>query len=137
MSVGLLRTGKQGCFLVHSGALLLTVDSLALLLTVRASLLTVLASTYSWSFCAYSGKVRPIRALRDGKAKKLNCKQKAPTVSKKASPRRIQSIYLHRSGPLLENGLDRPRNCYGRYGFASFYNISISTVGVDGARDSL
>ena len=31
-----------------------------------------------------------------------------------------QSIYLHRSGPLLENGLDRPENCYGRYGFASF-----------------
>ena len=31
-----------------------------------------------------------------------------------------QSIYLHRSGPLLENGLDRPKNRYGRYGFPSF-----------------
>ena len=28
------------------------------------------------------------------------------------------SIYHHRSGPLLENGLDRPENRYGRYGFA-------------------
>ena len=47
-------------------------------------------------------------------------------------------IYLHRSGPLLENGLDRPENCYGRYGFASFFaSISISTVGVDGATASL
>ena len=33
-----------------------------------------------------------------------------------------------------KNGLDRPENRYGRYGFASFYSISISTVGVDGAR---
>ena len=31
-----------------------------------------------------------------------------------------KSIYLHRSGPRLENGLDRPENGYGRYGFASF-----------------
>ena len=45
-----------------------------------------------------------------------------------------QSIYLHRSGPLLENSLDRPKNCYGRYGLPSFYSISISTVGLDGAR---
>ena len=45
-----------------------------------------------------------------------------------------QSIYLHRSGPLLENGLDRPKSRYGRSGFASFYSIFISTVGVDGAR---
>ena len=47
------------------------------------------------------------------------------------------SIYLNRSGPLLENGLDRPENRYGRYGFASCPSIFISTVGVDGARDSL
>ena len=40
-----------------------------------------------------------------------------------------ESIYLHRSGPLLENGLDRPENRCGRYGFASFSSISISTVG--------
>ena len=45
-----------------------------------------------------------------------------------------QSIYLHCSGPLLENGLDRPEHRYGGYGFASFYSISISTIGVDGAR---
>ena len=46
----------------------------------------------------------------------------------------IQSIYLHRSGALLENGLDRPENYYGRHGPASFYSISLSSVGVDGAR---
>ena len=45
-----------------------------------------------------------------------------------------QSIYLHRGGPLLENGLDKPKNRCGRYGFPSFYSISIFTVGVDGAR---
>ena len=48
--------------------------------------------------------------------------------------RRNKSIYLHRSGPLPENGLDRPKNRYGRYGFPSFYSIFISTVGVDEAR---
>ena len=32
-----------------------------------------------------------------------------------------KSIYLHRSGPLLENALDRPENGYGRYGFAGFF----------------
>ena len=45
-----------------------------------------------------------------------------------------KTIYLHRSGPLLENGLDRPKNHCGRYGFPSFYSISISTVGVVEAR---
>ena len=47
-----------------------------------------------------------------------------------------ESICLHRSGPLLENGLDRRKNRYGRHGFPSVYSISISTVGVDGARFS-
>ena len=42
-----------------------------------------------------------------------------PTVSH-VGRRQNQSIYLHRSGPLLENGLDRPKNRYGRYGFPSF-----------------
>ena len=31
-----------------------------------------------------------------------------------------ESIQLHRSGSVLEHGLDRPENRYGRYGFASF-----------------
>ena len=48
-----------------------------------------------------------------------------------------ESIYLHRSGPLLENGLDRPENRFVRYGFASFSSISIATAGLDGARASL
>ena len=46
----------------------------------------------------------------------------------------MKVIYLHRSVLLLENGLDKPENRYGRYGFASFSSISIPTVGVDGAR---
>ena len=45
-----------------------------------------------------------------------------------------ESIYLHRSGPLLENGPDRPKNRCGGYGFASFSSISISTEALDGAR---
>ena len=44
-----------------------------------------------------------------------------------------ETIYLHRSGALLENGLDRPKNRYGRYGFPGFYSISISSAGVDEA----
>ena len=36
------------------------------------------------------------------------------------SARGKETIYLHRSGPLLENGLDRPKNRYGRYGFPVF-----------------
>ena len=47
------------------------------------------------------------------------------------------STYLHRAGPLLENGLDRPEHRYGKYGFASFSSSSISTVGVAGARVSV
>ena len=35
--------------------------------------------------------------------------------------REYESIYLHRTGALFENGLDRPENRYGRYGFASFF----------------
>ena len=34
-----------------------------------------------------------------------------------------KSIYLHRSGPLLGNGLDRPESCYGSYRFASSSKI--------------
>ena len=56
------------------------------------------------------------------------------TVVAATQHRGNESIYPHRSGPLLENGLARPKNRYGRYGFPSFYSISISTVGVDGAR---
>ena len=36
-------------------------------------------------------------------------------LSLRISYRGNQSIYLHHSGPLLENGLDRPKNRYGRY----------------------
>ena len=58
--------------------------------------------------------------------------QRTPIVRFEAGE--YQSIYLHRGGLLLENGLDRPKNHYGRYGFPRVYSISISTVGVDGAR---
>ena len=35
-------------------------------------------------------------------------------------PEKSETIYLHRSGPLLENGLDRPNIRYGRCGFPGF-----------------
>ena len=62
-----------------------------------------------------------------------NISEKSEQIGTKLN-RGNESIYLHRSGPLLENGLDRPKNCYGRYGFPSFYTIFISTVGVAGGR---
>ena len=40
--------------------------------------------------------------------------------SELSESRAKETIYLHRSGPLLENGLDRPKNRYGRCGFPSF-----------------
>ena len=43
---------------------------------------------YNWSFLAYSGQVRLIRALRDCKQRRLTVSKEAPTVSKKASPKR-------------------------------------------------
>ena len=84
----------DAAFLLTVGSFLLTVELfysqltiLVFLLTVGAFLLTVLASlTYSWSFFAYSGKVRLIRALRDCKQRSLTVSKKAPTVSKKAFP---------------------------------------------------
>ena len=42
-------------------------------------------------------------------------------ISRGRGHRGNESIYLHRSGPLLENGLDRPKNRYGRYGLAKFF----------------
>ena len=52
----------------------------------------------------------------------------------------MQLSEVHRSGPILKNGLDRPENRYGRYGFfAGFspaYSIYLAWL-VDGARDSL
>ena len=43
--------------------------------------------TYSWSFFAYNSEVRLIRALRDCKQRSLAVSKKAPTASKKASPK--------------------------------------------------
>ena len=44
-------------------------------------------------------------------------------ISRKLSiPQGKKSIHLHRSDPLLENGLDRRENRYGRYGFATFFH---------------
>ena len=36
----------------------------------------------------------------------------------------IKVMYLQRRGPLLENGLDKPKNRYGRYGFLVFTAFS-------------
>ena len=62
------------------------------------------------------------------------------TICRPSAGKMKVSICSDRSGPLLENGLGRPENRYGRYGFASFFSfvsISISTVVLDGARVSL
>ena len=71
-----------------SGAFLLTIDNFCMF-------------TYSWSFCAYSFSFFAYswsffayswsfcvsnKGLEGLQAKNLNCKQEAPTVSKKASP---------------------------------------------------
>ena len=66
----------------------LTVDNFSFLLTVLASLLTVLA------FFAYSGKVRLIRALRNCKQRSLTVSKKAPTVSKKTPPN-FYGVFSH------------------------------------------
>ena len=42
---------------------------------------------YNWSFFAYSVKVCLIRALRDCKQRSLTVSKKAPTVSKKLTPK--------------------------------------------------
>ena len=84
----------DGAFVLTVGSVLLTVELfylqltiLAFLLTVGASLLTVLAfAAYSWSFFAYSEKVRLLRALRDCKQRSSTVSREAPTVSKRASP---------------------------------------------------
>ena len=84
------------------GSFLLSVELFYLQLTILAFFLqlTILAFSYSWSFLltilaffaynwsffAYSGKVRRIRALRDCKQRSSTVGKKAPNVSKKASP---------------------------------------------------
>ena len=83
-------------FLLTVGSFLLTVELFYLQLTILAFLLTIGAFWLTASaflltvgaFFAYSGKVRPIRALRDCKQRSLTVSKKAPTVSKTASPRR-------------------------------------------------
>ena len=50
------------------------------------------------------------------------------------SPRLADGISVEIKVSTSTAGLDRPKNRYGRCGFPSFYNIFISSVGVDGAR---
>ena len=73
-----------------------------------------------WALRAQSWAIRDCRMSANSQLKSL--------------VRGNETIYLHRSGPVLENGLDRPKNRCGRYGFPSSYSISISTVGADEAR---
>ena len=78
-----------GSFLLTVELSYLQLTTLALLLTVGAFLLTIDSFSFvtcSWSFFAYSGKVRLIRALRYCKQRSLTVSKKAPTVSRKASP---------------------------------------------------
>ena len=72
----------------YSGAFLLTIDNSAFF-TYNWSLFAYSFSffTYSSSFFAYNGKVRLIRALRDCNQRNFTISKKAPTVSKKASPK--------------------------------------------------
>ena len=57
--------------------------------------------------------------------------------SELGNPGKIKVSTSTLAAPLLENGVDRPENFYGRHSFACFSSISISTTGVDGARASL
>ena len=84
----------DAAFLLTVGSFLLAVELFYLQLTIRAfllivgaCLLTILAFfVYNWSFFAYNWKVCLIRALRDCKQRSLTVSEKAPIVSKKASP---------------------------------------------------
>ena len=77
------------------GSFLLTMEHSNLQLTILAVLLTVGAFALTFlaflltigAFFAYNGKVRLISALRDCKQRSLTVSKKAPTVSKKASPK--------------------------------------------------
>ena len=77
----------------HSGAFLLTADNLSFF-TYSWSFFAYSFSffTYNWSFFAYRGKVRLISAFRDCKQRSLTANKKAPTVSKKASPKFFRAI---------------------------------------------
>ena len=86
-----------GCGLfAYNESFLLTVELFYLQLTILAFFLLQLELkvldynfslfTYSWSFSAYSGKVRLIRALRGCKRRSLTVRKKAPTASKETSP---------------------------------------------------
>ena len=78
--------------------------------------------------------IETLRSLRKERPQKSSLSSEKVNKAQGRQSRGNQTICLHRSGPLLENGLDRPKNRYGRYGFPSSYSISISTVAVDGAR---
>ena len=80
---------------------LLTVDNSSFSTHIWSS------SAYNFSFCAYSGKMRRIQALRDCKQRSSTVSKKAPTVSKKASPLIISAMQmlvlcLHHLSPLAE-----------------------------------
>ena len=90
-----MRTFLNAAFLLTAESFLLTVELLCLQLTLLAFLLTIGAFSLTGlaflltigAFFAYSGKVHLIRALRDCKQRSLTVSKKAPTASKKASPR--------------------------------------------------
>ena len=77
-------------FLLTVGAFLLTVDNFSFF-AYSWSFFAYSFSffTYNWSLFAYGGKVYLIRALRDCKQRSLTVGKKAPTVSKKASPKQF------------------------------------------------
>ena len=71
----------------YSGACLLTIDNfLALLLVAGAFLLTVELLYLQLKLSCLQWECASNKGLKGLQAKKLNCKQKTPTASKKASP---------------------------------------------------
>ena len=68
-----------------------------------------------------SDGVAPKIGVSDGVSGGGGC---SPGEERLEKPFSNQGIYLHRNAPLLENGLDRPENCYGRHDFASFFQHS-------------
>ena len=83
----------------YTGAFLLTIDNFSFF-TYSWSFFAYGFSffTHNWSFFAYSGKMPLIGALRDCKQRSLTVSEKAPTVSKKASPE------ITGASPLLVRG---------------------------------
>ena len=121
---------SDAAFLLTIGSFLLTVELFYLQLRILAFLLTIGAFfAYSFSFFTHSwsyGKVRRIRTLRDCKQRSLTVSKKAPTVSKKASPKsfgtdgRGQNLFFNYLGPFSVDLAPRRTNYSFGCGFFAY-----------------